>query len=130
MNHLPAVLMTWAAGTLLAAGWLALTGRLPRNHRFGIRTRRTQADRAAWRVAHHEAGPWILAAGAADLLVAATLLTGPPAPVAAAFCGLAVLLTVTLLIVAAATGIAAVGPSGSRSPASVHDAHDPPDRLV
>ncbi|MFI0479586.1 hypothetical protein [Actinomadura sp. 9N215] len=43
MNHLPAVLMTWKAGLLLATGWLALAGRLPPNHLLGIRTRRTLA---------------------------------------------------------------------------------------
>ncbi|MFI0372088.1 SdpI family protein [Actinomadura sp. 1N219] len=123
MNHLPAVLMTWTAGLLLATGWLTLTGRLPPNHLLGIRTRRTLADPAAWHVAHQAAGPWVLAAGMADLLFAAALLTGPPAPVTAALCGAGVLLTVILLVVAAASGVAALG-RRTGHPDSRRDAHD------
>lgn len=55
------------SGALLAAGWLGLTGNLPRNHFAGIRVGYSMKSDEHWRIVHRAAGPYIVLAAAGVL---------------------------------------------------------------
>jgi hypothetical protein len=57
--------------TCLSIGLLGALRRFPYGHWTGLRTKTTLSSRAAWEAAHVAAAPWMLAGGAAGLLVCA-----------------------------------------------------------
>lgn len=108
MNLVVGLVLLLAGVTILATGWLAVTDRLPRNHRVGIRTNQTLTNPELWLVAHREAGPWILAAGVADLLAGLGAISAPSGGTTATLACLAALFTLVLPIVGAAVATIAI----------------------
>lgn len=63
-----AILLVVASAALIVTGYMAWTGRLPRNQWAGIRTKTTMSSDAVWHAAHRKAGPWLMISGVAMLV--------------------------------------------------------------
>jgi len=63
-----AILLVVASVALIVTGYMAWTGRLPRNQWAGIRTKTTMTSDAVWYAAHRKAGPWLTISGVAMLI--------------------------------------------------------------
>jgi uncharacterized membrane protein len=66
--------MAFGGTTLMTVGWMALQGRLKRQHWAGIRTSYTMANDEQWYATHRHAAPYLIFGGVAALAMSLSLL--------------------------------------------------------
>jgi len=108
------------AGLVLGwVGWLALTGKLPRQGFAGVRTRYTLSSDQRWEAVHRHGGPYLVFGAVAVAAAAAALL--PFAIAGALPHGFTVAAVLAIAVVAVGSALAAWRIGESRARAELGD---------